>query len=143
MMADVVPSVTIQRDGEARSSLIRSDPYQETTNLRTRLGPTIAVLDRLRLQGESDIRSAEERQRHGERGQPSWPTDKEETGRAGGDPSRTFGSPRPYSEETCQTRPMGLDRKCSRPIPARCRLSRDVMASYLSRKRMWDGTMRG
>src|SRR6218665_4023593 len=57
-MADVVPSVTIQRDGEARSSLMRTDPYQETTNPRTRLGPTIAVLDRLRLQGESDIRSA-------------------------------------------------------------------------------------
>src|SRR6218665_2720278 len=57
-MADVVPSVTIQRDGEARSSLTRTDPYQETTNPRTRLGPTIAVLDQLRLQGESDIRSA-------------------------------------------------------------------------------------
>src|SRR6218665_2570301 len=50
-MADVVPSVTIQRDGEARSSLIRTDPYQETTNPRTRFGPTIAVLDRTRRQG--------------------------------------------------------------------------------------------
>src|SRR6218665_481987 len=112
-MADVVPSVTIQRDGEARSSLIRTDPYQETTNPWTRLGPTIAVLDRLRLQGESDIRSAEQRQRHGMRRQPSWPTDKEETGRAGGDPFRTFGSPRPYSEKNCQTRPTVLDRKDS------------------------------
>src|SRR6218665_1858104 len=50
-MADVVPSVTIQRDGEARSSLIRTDPYQETTNPRTRFEPTIAVLDRTRRQG--------------------------------------------------------------------------------------------
>src|SRR6218665_1554733 len=50
-MADLVPSVTFQRDGEARSSLIRTDPYQETTNPRTRFGPAIAVLDRTRRQG--------------------------------------------------------------------------------------------
>src|SRR6218665_63909 len=50
-MADVVPSVAIQRDGEARSSLIRTDPYQETTNPRTLFGPTIAVLDRTQRQG--------------------------------------------------------------------------------------------
>src|SRR6218665_2528218 len=50
-MADVVPSVTIQRDGSARSSWIRTDPYRETTNPRTRFGPAIAVLDRTRRQG--------------------------------------------------------------------------------------------
>src|SRR6218665_788846 len=64
-------------------------------------------------------------------------------GRAGGDPPRTFGSPRPYSEKTCQTRPIVLDRKDSWPIAVLCCLSRDGIASYLSRKRMWNVTMRG
>ena len=141
-MADI-PPMTIQRDGEARSLLIRTDPYQETTNPGPDLGQRSPSGTGCDPQGESYIRSAKERQLHGMRGQPSWAKDKEETGRAGGDPSRTLGSPRPYSEKNCQTRPIVLDRKDSWPIAALCRLSRDVMASYLSGKRTWNATMRG
>src|SRR6218665_477231 len=130
-MADVVPPVTIQRDGEARSSLIRTDPYQETTNPRSRLGPTIASWTGCDSKGSRTF----DRQRS-----------VSATGCEGShleQKIRTFGSPRPYSEENCQTRPMGLDRKDSRPIPTLCRLSRDVMASYLSRRRTWNDKMRG
>src|SRR6218665_1402243 len=41
-MADVFPPATTQRGGNEGATLIRTEPYQETTNPRTRLGPTNA-----------------------------------------------------------------------------------------------------
>src|SRR6218665_2066346 len=142
-MADVVPSVTFQRDGEARSSLIRTDPYQETTKPRTRFGPTIAVLDRTRRQGGRAF---------------DWNNSVRATGSEGSHLGQLIrkrlagremilpehsGRLAPILRKTVKTRPIVLDRKDSWPIAALCRLPRDVMASYLSGKRTWNATMRG
>src|SRR6218665_2880475 len=133
-MADVVPSVTIQRDGQARSSLIRTDPYRETTNPRTRFGPAIAVLDRTRRQGGRAF---------------DWHNSVSATGSEGRHlgqliKKRLAGREVILPEHSgrlalllrkTQTRPIVLDRKDSWPIAALCRLSRDVIASYLNGKR--------